>query len=71
MKTGGIAEELVISTETARTHIQNTLTKLGMHSRLEAAAFVIENGLVDHLDPPPPMAGAVASHAVEGSEAAR
>lgn len=70
MKTAGIAEELVISTETARTHIQNTLTKLGMHSRLEAAAFVIENGLVDHLDPPP-MAGAVASHAVESSEAAR
>ncbi len=52
MKTGGIAEELVISTETARTHVQNILTKLGVHSRLEAATFVIENGLVDHLDSP-------------------
>jgi DNA-binding NarL/FixJ family response regulator len=69
MKTGAIAEALVISTETARTHIQNTLTKLGAHSRLEAASFVIENGLVDHLDPPLPLAGAVASYAAGGSEA--
>lgn len=34
-----IAQELVISPETARTHIQNVLGKLGLHSRLEAAAF--------------------------------
>jgi DNA-binding NarL/FixJ family response regulator len=69
MKTSEIAGKLVISTETARTHIQNTLTKLGAHSRLEAAAFVIENGLVDHLDPPRPMAGEEASHGTGGSEA--
>jgi DNA-binding NarL/FixJ family response regulator len=50
-KTAAIAGMLVISPETARTHIQNVLTKLGVHSRLEAAAFVIENGLLDHLDP--------------------
>jgi DNA-binding NarL/FixJ family response regulator len=49
-KTAAIADALVISPETARTHIQNLLTKLGMHSRLEAAAFVIENGLLDHLN---------------------
>jgi len=35
----GIAQALVISPETARTHIQNVLRKLGLHSRLEAAAF--------------------------------
>jgi two-component system, NarL family, nitrate/nitrite response regulator NarL len=35
-----IAAELVISSETARTHIQNVLAKLGVHSRIEAAAFV-------------------------------
>lgn len=35
----GIAQALVISPETARTHIQNVLGKLGVHSRLEAAAF--------------------------------
>jgi DNA-binding NarL/FixJ family response regulator len=35
-----IARELLISPDTARTHIQNVLTKLGVHSRVEAAAFV-------------------------------
>lgn len=49
-KTADIAEALVISPETARTHVQNTLTKLGVHSRLEAASFVIEHGLVGHLE---------------------
>ena len=67
MKTGAIAEQLVISTETARTHIQNILTKLGAHSRLEAATFVIENGLLEHLDSPT-TAGAV-GNAVGDSEA--
>src|SRR5207247_3996261 len=41
----GIAQHLVISPETARTHIQNVLGKLGVHSRLEAAAFVTQNGI--------------------------
>jgi DNA-binding NarL/FixJ family response regulator len=45
----GIAQILVISPETARTHIQNVLSKLGVHSRLEATAFVIHNGLLDEL----------------------
>jgi DNA-binding NarL/FixJ family response regulator len=35
-----IARELSISPQTARTHVQNVLGKLGVHSRLEAAAFV-------------------------------
>jgi DNA-binding NarL/FixJ family response regulator len=43
----GIASRLVISPETARTHVQNVLAKLGVHSRLEAAAFVATNGLRD------------------------
>ena len=42
----------MISPETARTHIQNILSKLGLHSRLEAATFVIENGLLETLRPP-------------------
>ena len=45
----GIAQHLVISPETARTHIQNVLGKLGVHSRLEAAAFVTQNGILDDL----------------------
>ena len=40
-----IAQALVISPQTARTHIQNVLSKLGVHSRLEAAAFVLQNGV--------------------------
>ena len=42
-----IAQALVISPQTARTHIQNVLVKLGVHSRLEAAALAIQNGLLD------------------------
>ena len=40
----------MISPETARTHVQNVLHKLEQHSRLEAAAFVIQNGLFDELE---------------------
>ena len=43
-----IAARLVISPETARTHVQHVLAKLGVHSRLEAAAFVAHNGIRDH-----------------------
>lgn len=49
--TKGIARELVISPETARTHAQNILGKLGVHSRLEAAALVSESGILEHLSP--------------------
>ena len=45
----GIAQGLVISPQTARTHVQNVLSKLGVHSRLEAAAFVRRSGLLDEL----------------------
>ncbi|MGH8907384.1 MAG: LuxR C-terminal-related transcriptional regulator [Egibacteraceae bacterium] len=38
-----IAEILVISPQTARTHIQNVVRKLGAHSRLEAAAMAVEH----------------------------
>jgi two-component system nitrate/nitrite response regulator NarL len=44
-----IADRLVISPHTARTHIQHVLAKLEVHSRLEATAFVIRNGIVDYL----------------------
>lgn len=45
-----IAQVLVISPGTARTHVQNVLGKLGVHSRLEAAAFVMRNGIRDELE---------------------
>jgi two-component system nitrate/nitrite response regulator NarL len=44
-----IAEVLGISPQTARTHVQNLLRKLSLHSKLEAAAFVLEHGLRDEL----------------------
>lgn len=43
----GIAAALLISTQTARTHIQNVLTKLELHSRVEAASFAVEHGFTD------------------------
>jgi len=42
-----IARELVISPQTARTHIQNVLGKLAVHSRLEAAALAVEYGFTE------------------------
>jgi DNA-binding NarL/FixJ family response regulator len=42
----GIAEALVISPATARTHLQNVLRKLEVHSRLEATALAIRHELV-------------------------
>jgi DNA-binding NarL/FixJ family response regulator len=39
-----IARALTISPETARTHVQNILVKLGLHSRLEAVAFASRAG---------------------------
>lgn len=46
-----IARTLVISPETVRTHFQNILVKLEVHSRLEAAAFVRRNHLMQELVP--------------------
>ena len=37
-----IGKELFISEHTVRTHIQNILEKLGMHSKVEAAAFALQ-----------------------------
>lgn len=44
-----IAGSLVISPETARTHVSNLMGKLEVHSRLQAAAFVREHGLLEEL----------------------
>lgn len=42
-----VAERLGVAYSTARTHIQNVLAKLGVHSRLEASAMAVTHGLVD------------------------
>jgi DNA-binding NarL/FixJ family response regulator len=41
-----IAEELFIATNTARNYVQNVLTKLGAHSKLEAVAVARRAGLL-------------------------
>jgi two-component system nitrate/nitrite response regulator NarL len=45
--TEGIAQRLGISRATTRSHVQAMLAKLGVHSRLEAAAFAVQHHLVD------------------------
>jgi two-component system, NarL family, nitrate/nitrite response regulator NarL len=42
-----IARRLGISRNTVRTHVQSILTKLQVHSRLEAASFAVRHGIVD------------------------
>ncbi|MFP4440265.1 MAG: helix-turn-helix transcriptional regulator [Chloroflexaceae bacterium] len=42
-----IAGELVISTKTAEVHVRNILGKLGFSSRTQAAAYAVEQGLVE------------------------
>jgi DNA-binding NarL/FixJ family response regulator len=51
-----IAVKLHLSPHTTRTHTQNILAKLGVHSRLEAARFVFEHELFDRfgIDTPNP-----------------
>ncbi|HMC08781.1 MAG TPA: response regulator transcription factor [Actinomycetota bacterium] len=41
-----IARLLSLSPNTVRTHIQNVLTKLGVHSRFEAASFAVRHGIL-------------------------
>lgn len=40
-----IAERLAISHRTVQNHVQNTLTKLQMHNRVELTRYAIEHGL--------------------------
>lgn len=42
-----IARGLVLSIHTVRNHVQNILAKLQAHSRLEAAAIAVRDGMVD------------------------
>ena len=47
-----IARAMKVSQSTARTHVQNVLTKLGVRSRLQAAALVAREGLTEQLGDP-------------------
>jgi DNA-binding NarL/FixJ family response regulator len=45
-----IGNRLSLKTNTVRNHVQNILTKLGAHSKLQAAAVARQEGLLDQGD---------------------
>jgi PAS domain S-box-containing protein len=45
-----IADSLSISQHTARNHIQQIIQKFQVNNRLEAVAFALKNGLLDHIN---------------------
>ena len=47
LDTAAMVVKLGISRTTVRTHIQAVLSKLGVHSRLEAASFAVRSGILD------------------------
>jgi len=54
--TAAMVSSLGVSAATVRTHVQALLTKLGAHSRLEAAAFAVRTGLLDQQADGPELA---------------
>ena len=71
LTTAEMAHQLGVRRSTARTHVQNLLTKLGVHSRLKAAALMTTHASSEswpaHLrqaatrPPPPPGVGDAAA----------
>ena len=47
LDTAQMAERLGVSSATVRTHVQSLLTKLGAHSRLEAASLAVRYRLLE------------------------
>lgn len=47
--TAQMAVRLGVSPATVRTHVQSLLTKLGVHSRLEAASLAVRHRLLEDL----------------------
>ncbi len=47
LDTAAMVAQMGVSRTTVRTHLQSVLTKLGVHSRLEAASFAVRHRLVD------------------------
>jgi DNA-binding NarL/FixJ family response regulator len=42
-----LADTLVVSEKTVKTHVSNILMKLGVHDRTQAALLAVREGLVD------------------------
>jgi two-component system, NarL family, nitrate/nitrite response regulator NarL len=58
LSTPEICEKLYIAPNTLRTHVQNIMSKLRVHSKLEAVAFALKNRLVE----PPRAEDAVSAY---------
>jgi DNA-binding NarL/FixJ family response regulator len=58
LSTPEICEQLYIAPNTLRTHVQNIMGKLRVHSKLEAVAFALKNRLVE----PPRPEDALSAH---------
>jgi two-component system, NarL family, nitrate/nitrite response regulator NarL len=65
LDTAAMVHRLGVSRTTVRTHLQSVLTKLCVHSRLEAASFAVQHRLVDAWADP--AAGAPAAMALAGT----
>jgi two-component system, NarL family, nitrate/nitrite response regulator NarL len=63
LDTTAMMRELGVSRTTVRTHLQSVLSKLDVHSRLEAASFAVRHSLVDAPEPPPATRPAAALRA--------
>lgn len=50
LSTRDIADRLVVSVSTVRNHVQSILTKLGVHSKLEAVTVAARQGIVRYPD---------------------
>lgn len=50
LRTDAMARRLGVSNTTVRSHVQALMTKLGVHSRLEAASFAVRNDLLGEPD---------------------
>ncbi|TDD95385.1 response regulator [Actinomadura rubrisoli] len=52
-----IAETMVLSPTTAKTHVSRAMTKLGARDRAQLVVFAYQSGLVSPRDPTPPTSG--------------
>jgi DNA-binding CsgD family transcriptional regulator len=49
LRGGEIAQQLILSSETIKSHVRNVMTKLGAHTRAQAVAIALRTGQIDAL----------------------
>src|SRR5687768_18380196 len=62
-----IAQRLVLSPETVRTHVRNAMEKLGASTRSQAVALALESGVIGDALPQKPARGRSSSAQNAGS----